>query len=152
MICEACQLAKHRRASFTPSISHTMTLFFRIYSDVWGPAPQDGLKGHRWFLIFVDKATRYTCTYLLIAKLAVAETIHQFCIMIETQFGRQILRFYSNNARNFFNANMSLFFASQGILHESSCVATPEQNGIAECRIGYITLTARTLLLNYSVP
>ena len=74
-ICEACQLAKHRRASFTPSISLTKTPFFRIHSDVWGPAPQAGLKGHRGFLIFVDEATRYPCTYLLIAKSAVASTI-----------------------------------------------------------------------------
>ena len=152
MICEACQLAKHRRASFTPSISHTQTPFFRIHSDVWGPAPQSGLKGHRWFLIFVDEATRYTWTYLLIAKSAVAATIQQFCTIIETQFGHRIQHFRSDNARDFINANMSLFFASQGILHESSSVATPEQNGIAERRIGYITSTLRTLLLNYNVP
>ena len=72
--------------------------------------------------------------------------------MVETKFGRRIQRFRSDNARDFFNANMSLFFASWGIFHESSCVTTPEQNDIAERRIGYITSTARTLLLNYSVP
>ena len=153
VICEACQLAKHRRASFTPSISHTTTPFFQIHNDAWGPAPQAGLKGHRWFLIFVDEATLYTWTYLLIAKSAVAAKIQQFCTMIETQLGCRIQHFCSDNAHNFFNANMSLFFfASKGILHESSSVATPEQNSIAERRTRYITSTAHTLLLNYSVP
>ena len=33
--CEACQLAKHRRASFTPSVTHTTTPLYRIHSDVW---------------------------------------------------------------------------------------------------------------------
>ncbi|XP_078437279.1 uncharacterized protein LOC144707896 [Wolffia australiana] len=151
-VCDSCQLAKHRRASFSPSTSHTTVPLYRIHSDVWGPAPQTGLKGHRWFLIFVDEATRYTWTYLLVAKSAVAATVQQFVAMIKTQFGRQIQRFRSDNARDFFNIELDSFFASQGILHESSCVATPEQNGIAERRIGYVTSTARTLLLNYNVP
>ena len=116
-----------------------------IHSDVWGRAPQAGLKGHRWFPIFVDEATRYTWTYLLTAKSAVAATVQQLCTMVQTQFGRHILRFCSNNARDFFNTDLDPYFASQGILHESSGVAIPEQNGIVERRIGYVTSTARTL-------
>ena len=58
IVCEACQLAKHRRSSFRPSMSHTSTPLYRIHSDVWGPAPQSSLKGHRYFVIFVDEASR----------------------------------------------------------------------------------------------
>ena len=72
--------------------------------------------------------------------------------MIQIQFGRGIQRFRFDNARDFVNADLVSFFADRGILHETSCVATPEQNGIAERRIGYVTSTARTILLNYNVP
>ena len=72
--------------------------------------------------------------------------------MIHTQFGRGIQRFRSDNVRDFLNADLASYFAERGILHETSCVATPEQNGMAERRIGYVTSTARTLLLNYHVP
>ena len=152
VVCEACQLAKHRRSTFSPSESHSSVPLFRVHSDVWGPAPQASLRGHRYFLIFVDEATRYTWTFLLAAKSEVSKTIRQFCTMVQTQFGRGIQRFRSDNARDFFNSDLDSFFAERGILHESSCVATPAQNGIAERRIGYVTSTARTLLLNYQVP
>ena len=126
VVCESCQLAKHRRSSFPPSESHTLTPLFRVHSDVWGPAPQASLKGHRYFLVFVDEATRYTWTYLLTAKSEVAETVRHFCAMVQTQFGRGIQRFRSDNARDFFNTDLNSFFAERGVLHESSCVATPE--------------------------
>ena len=151
IVCEVCQLAKHRRSSFRLSMSHTSTPLYRIHSDVWGPAPQSSLKGHRYFVIFVDEAIRYTWTYLLAAKSGVTSTVRHFCIMVNTQFGRGIQRFRSDNARDFVNAELASFFADQGILHKTSCVATLEQNGIAERRIGYVTSTARTLLLNYHV-
>ena len=34
VVCEACQLPKHRRASFYLSSSHTSTPLYRIHSDV----------------------------------------------------------------------------------------------------------------------
>ena len=152
VVSEAYQLAKHRRASFHLSPSHTSTPLYCIHSDVWGPAPQSSLNGQRYFLIFVDEASRYTWTYLLTAKSEVASTVRYFFAMIHTQFGRGIQRFRSDNARDFVNADLASYFAERGILHETSCVATPEQNGMAEHRMCYVTSTARTLLLNYHVP
>ena len=144
-------MAKHRRSSFHLSPSHTSTPLYRIHSDVWGSAPQSSLKGQRYFLIFVDEASQYTWTYFLTAKSEVALTVRHFCAMIHTQFGRGIQRFRSDNARDFVNLDLTSYFAERGILHETFCVATPEHNGMAERRIGYVTSTARTLLLNYHV-
>ena len=145
-------MAKHCRSSFRPSMSHTSTPLYRIHSDVWGPTPQSSLKGHRYFVIFVDEASRYTWTYLLATKSGVTSIVRHFCNMVNTQFGRGIQRFWSDNEHDFVNAELASFFADQGILHETSCVATPEQNGMAERCIEYVTSTARTLLLNYHVP
>ena len=89
---------------------------------------------------------------MLAAKSEVASIVRHFCALIQTQFDRGIQHFRSNNARDFVNVDLASFFADRGILHETSCVATPEQNGMAERRIGYVTSTARTLLLNYNVP
>ena len=83
-------------------------------------------------MIFVDEASRYTWTYLLAAKSGVTSTVCHFCTMVNSQFGRGIQRFRSDNARDFVNAELALFFADQGILNETSCIATPEQNDMAE--------------------
>ena len=44
--------------------------------------------------------------------------------------GIKKLRF--DNAREYFNQVLSLYFQKEGIIHESSCVDTPEQNGVTE--------------------
>ena len=42
--------------------------------------------------------------------------------------------------------------SSHGILHQSSCTYTPQQNGMAECKNRHLVETARTLLLHHKVP
>jgi hypothetical protein len=43
---------------------------------------------------------------------------------------------------------------SKGIIHQTSCVCTPQQNGIAECKNGPILAIARAraLMLQMHVP
>lgn len=41
---------------------------------------------------------------------------------------------------------------SKGIIHQSSCPHTPQQNGAAERKHRHIVDTARTLLVNANVP
>lgn len=52
--------------------------------------------------------------------------------MIHTQFNAQIQVFYSNNAREYFNSVLGEYFLSHGTTHTSSCIDTPQQNGIVE--------------------
>ena len=48
--------------------------------------------------------------------------------------------------QNSFNSEVRTHFLDNGIIHESSCVNTPQQNGLAERRLGYTLATARSLL------
>ena len=47
---------------------------------------------------------------------------------------------------------MSPYFQSQGILHYSSCVNIPQQNGVAERKNGHLLNTTRVLLFQGNVP
>jgi len=51
---------------------------------------------------------------------------------IKNQIGKIIKVLQSDNAKDYFSSALSSFLSSQGILHQSSCPHTLQQNGIAE--------------------
>jgi hypothetical protein len=46
----------------------------------------------------------------------------------------------------------NFFFKNKGIIHKTSCVRTPQQNGITERKNRHILETARSLLFENHVP
>ncbi|RVW80772.1 Retrovirus-related Pol polyprotein from transposon RE1 [Vitis vinifera] len=52
----------------------------------------------------------------------------------------------------YFSAQFTSFMSHHGILHQSSCAHTPQQNGVAERKNRHLVETARTLLLHSHVP
>ncbi|RVW37810.1 Retrovirus-related Pol polyprotein from transposon TNT 1-94 [Vitis vinifera] len=57
-----------------------------------------------------------------------------------------------DNAREYFSAPFTSFMSHHGILHQSSCAHTPQQNGVAERKNRHLVETARTILLHSNVP
>ena len=72
----------------------------------------------------------------------------KFYVEIQTQFNISIRVLRSDNAREYFSAPFTSFMSQHGILHQSSCAHTPQQNGIAE-RKNDILL--RQLVLSFSI-
>ena len=152
LVCDACQYAKHRRTNFNHRSEQLHVPFGLIHSDVWGPSPIVSPKGAKWFIILVDDCTRFAWRYLMKQKSEVTEIVKSFCSLVQIQYNSQVKVFRSDNAKDYFNNNLSTFFAERGIIHESSCVNTPQQNGVAERKIGHVIATTRALLLHRSVP
>ena len=98
-------------------------------------------------MIFVDDYSRTMGLHFLKSKAEVSQMIIQFCKLISNQFGKKIKRFRTDNGTEFLNSRVRLYFLDNGIIHKSSCVNTPQQNGLAERRLGYTLGTARSLLL-----
>ncbi|XP_019151774.1 PREDICTED: uncharacterized protein LOC109148479 [Ipomoea nil] len=67
-------------------------------------------------------------------------------------FGVSIETLRSDNAGEYFTTPLSNFLDSAGILHESSCPDTPQQNGVSERKNRHLVETARTMILHYKVP
>ena len=150
--CDTCILAKSHKASYPLSMNKSMIPFDLINSDVWGPSPITTSSGHRWFVIFVDDCTRMTWLYLLKHKDEVFAIFQSFHTMVQTQFSAKIKILHSDNGGEYVNQQFQTYFNSHGILHETLCSQTPQQNGTAERKNRHILETACALLINAHVP
>ena len=105
--------------------------------------------GYRYFLTIVDDCTRFTWVYLLKQKSDVVVAIPQFFNMVTTQFNGSIKCFRSDNAEEFASTE---FFNQRGVLHQYSCVETPQQNSVVERKHQHLLNVARALFFQSRVP
>ncbi|XP_075094113.1 uncharacterized protein LOC107822665 isoform X2 [Nicotiana tabacum] len=75
-----------------------------------------------------------------------------FCAEMKNQFGVSIRIFRSDNALEYLSFQFQQFMTSQGIIHQTSCPYTPQQNGVAERKNRHLIEIARTLLIESRVP
>ncbi|XP_035838860.1 uncharacterized protein LOC118486484 [Helianthus annuus] len=75
-----------------------------------------------------------------------------FCGNTYDSFEAKVKIFRSDNGTEFVNAQMDTFVKSHGIIHQTSCTYTPQQNGVVERKHRYLLNVARTLLFQSGVP
>ena len=74
-----------------------------------------------------------------------------FYAKIPYQFNAKLFVFRTDNAREYLDSSFQQFLESRGIIHQTSCVRTPQQNGITERKNGPIVAIARALMLQMNV-
>ena len=150
--CETCILAKSHRKSFYPSNTRTDKPFSLVHSDVWGPTPQTSKHGFSYFVSFIDDCTRMTWVFFLKKKSEVFEKFVSFYTLVQTQFQTQIQILRSDNGGEFVNSTMQKFFQDHGLIHQTTCPYSPQQNGVAERKNRIILEITRALMIDSSVP
>ena len=73
-------------------------------------------------------------------------------LLLMTTLRSLIKRLSSNNGREYVNKNLSNFLKDNGIVHELTCVDTPQQNWVTERKNRHLFEVARVLLFQMSVP
>ncbi|RVW87783.1 Retrovirus-related Pol polyprotein from transposon TNT 1-94 [Vitis vinifera] len=104
----------------------------QIVFDVWGASRINNITGSRWFVTFVDDHTRVTWVFLMKKKSEVREIFENFNNMVQTQFQAKIQVLRTDNAREYYHNILGSYLLENGIVHQSSCIDTPQQNGVAE--------------------
>ncbi|XP_019086715.1 PREDICTED: uncharacterized protein LOC109127039 [Camelina sativa] len=148
--CEIYFKSKQTRAVFFDSINKASECFSLIHVDVWGPYRVPSSSGANYFLTIVDDHSREVWTYLLLEKSEVKIVLQNFCHMSERQFGKQVKIVRSDNGTEFMC--LEEFFAEKGIAHETSCVATPQQNDRVERKHRHILNVARLFMFQAHLP
>lgn len=71
---------------------------------------------------------------------------------IKTQFNVAIETLRSDSAREYRHSAPSEFCRKQGIIHQTSCSYSPQQNGVEKHKNRHLLEIARTLLFHMNVP
>ncbi|CAI5936434.1 unnamed protein product [Closterium sp. NIES-65] len=119
-----------------------------------GPAPTCGHE--RYFLLVVDDCSRYTTVFPLRSNVTevLIDWIRGARLRLRESFGSDfpVLHLHSDRGGEFSSARLGAFYRAQGIRHTFTLPASPQQNGIAERRIGMVMDVARTSMIHAAAP
>lgn len=148
--CDSCHFAKQRKLSFPNSTSCSSAPFNILHDDLWGPFSTVSTLGHKYFLTLVDDYSRHTWVIFLKTKDQTRKSLIQFIAYTKTQFHTTLKCLRSDNGTEFIA--LADFLLSQGIIHQRTCVETPQQNGVVERKHQHILNVARSLLFHSNIP
>ena len=148
-VCDVCSYARQRKLSYTISNNRVAHPYDLIHFDIWGPLAVQSLHGHSYFLTVVDDCSRFTWITLMKAKSEARQHVKIFVSLIENQhqFSVKIIR--TDNGAEF---HIPEFYASKGIIHQTSCVESPQQNGKVERKHQHLLNVGRALLFQSKLP
>ena len=150
--CIICPLAKMTKQPFQASVSRAKEPFELIHIDTWGPYRVNSKNNERYFLTVVDDHTRVTWIHLMKQKSDAFEALTTFINMAKTQFNKKVRVIRSDNAPELDDKLSRPMYNTLGVIHQTSCVDTPEQNGRVERRHRNILEMARSLKLQAGLP
>ncbi|GKA64423.1 putative RNA-directed DNA polymerase [Tanacetum coccineum] len=152
VFCDSCMKAKFSRLPFPVSTTKTHACFDLIHCDIWGKYRTPSLTRASYFLTIVDDFSRATWVYLLKQKHEASMCLKAFHKMVQVQFEKNIRRIRCDNGGEFISNQMIEFYANQGIILETSCIHTPQQNGVVERKHRHLLETARALRFEANLP
>jgi hypothetical protein len=148
-ICDVCHFARHNKLSYAHSFNKASKPFELIHFDIWCPLAVKSVNGFSYFLTDVDDYTRYTWITLMKTKAEARQNVVNFIQLIENQYNSKVKIVRSDNGPEFLMPN---FYNSKGIIHQTSCVESPQQNGRVERKHQHILNVGRALLYQSNLP
>ena len=127
--CLVCPLAKQTQMPFSQSTISTTHSFELLHVDIWGSHRVPSITGAHYFLTIVDDCTRCTWVYLMCHKSETRSLLQSFIHLVENQFSTKVKILCSDNGPEF---DIRSFYSDKGIVHQTSCIATPQQNGVVK--------------------
>ncbi|GJR78244.1 zinc finger, CCHC-type containing protein [Tanacetum coccineum] len=121
--CKTCMLIKITKKPFQ-NVKHKIEVLELIYSDLYDlhATPSSGNK--KYFVTFIDDASRFCYVYLLHSKDEALDKFKVFKTKVELQQGSLIKRFRTDRGGGYMD---TLYFQSVSIIHETAAPYTPQQ-------------------------
>ena len=113
-----------------------------------GASCYPSIQVHRYFLTLVDHFTWHSWVFLLKCKSQASTHLKALVHLVATQFNAIVKKIWTDNGIFF----LKDFYASQAIIHHTSCVETPQQNAIIERKHQHLLNVTCALLFQANLP
>ncbi|CAI7877590.1 unnamed protein product, partial [Closterium sp. NIES-53] len=156
--CVPCVEGWQRAAPHSSTIPLIEAPLQTLHMDVRGPTRVRGQGHERYFLKVVDDYSRYTTVFPLCSKGEFPEVLIDWIRgarrQVSESFGSDlpVLRLHSDKGGEFSSDLLRAFCRAEGIRRTFMLLASPQQNGIAEHRIGMVMDVARTSMIHAAAP
>jgi len=150
--CTVCPLAKHTKLPFPLSTTLSKGVFELLHCDIWGPYKVPTYNGKRFFVTVVDDYSRYTWVFLLASKADTIVVLRKFLTQVKNVFFTTVKTLRTDNGCEFLSHAFQSMLGELGIVHQTTCVYTPQQNGVAERKHRTILNVARSIRFQASIP
>lgn len=112
----------------------------------------ESLCGRKYFLTFIDDASRKVWIYVLKTKAEVFQHFQTFHAMMKRETGKKLKCFRTDNGGEYTSKEFEAYCATRGIRHEKTVVGTPQHNGVAERMNRTIVEKVRCMLKMAKLP
>ena len=123
-----------------------------VHSDVWGPALVTSINDYRYYLVFVDGFSKFSWLYLLKQKSDMFDCFKYFKAYVENHLHTSLKVLRTDERGEFTSTNFHQFCSKHGIIHQTSCPHSPQQNGTAKRKHRHIVECSLTMLSHSSLP
>ncbi|CAI7892049.1 unnamed protein product [Closterium sp. NIES-54] len=115
-------------------------------------APRAGLERERYFLVVVVDFSRHTMMFPLAKNSEVTSTLIRWLLATEDTHGHRVSCLHSDREGEFRSDVLAGFCGEHGIRQSWTLPESPQQNGVAERRIGLVMEIAGTSMIHARVP
>ncbi|CAI7771224.1 unnamed protein product [Closterium sp. NIES-54] len=156
--CVPCVEGRQRPAPHSSTFPPTEAPLQTLHMGVCGLAHVRGQGYEHYFLLVIDDYSRYTIVFPLRSKGDVTEVLIDWIRgarrKLSESFGSDlpVLRLHSDRGAKFSSDLLRAFCRAEGIRQTFTLPASPQQNGIAERRIGMVMDVARTSMIHSAAP
>ncbi|GKU85719.1 hypothetical protein SLEP1_g345 [Rubroshorea leprosula] len=150
--CDVCLFGKQHRVSFQKNLTRKENKVDLVCSDVCGPLEVESFGANKYFVTFIDDATRKTWVYLLQNKSQVFKYFQYYHAMVERETGLKLKCLRTNNGGEYTSKEFRDYCSKHGMRHEKTVPGTPQHNGVAERMNRTIVEKVRCMLRMTTLP
>ncbi|CAI7912257.1 unnamed protein product, partial [Closterium sp. NIES-53] len=156
--CLPCVKGRQRVVPHSSSFPPTSAPLQTLHMNLWGPASVSGQGRERYYLLVVDDYTQNNTVFPLRSKGQVVDVLIPWIRAVRLQLRKRfradlpVMRLHFDRGGEFSSDLLLDFCRGEGILQSFTLPDSPQQNGIAERRMGLVMEVARTSMIHAAAP